>query len=186
MNEAVATSVDIEETVCRRRGAPVSRRGAAALALLLLTGACATNPDGTSPSLIGPAGPAADGETSPEYRMGVQVVQTPNLGEILVDHNQNTIYRYEKDATNPPKSNCVEPDCTLKWTPLLTAEVETTNGIDAVLLGMTERPNGLRQVTLNGHPLYRYVEDEKAGDAFGDGLDGVWFAVTATGEKARG
>ncbi|SDM27687.1 Secreted repeat of unknown function [Lentzea albidocapillata subsp. violacea] len=118
--------------------------------------------------------------------MGVQVVQTPNLGEILVDHNQNTIYRYEKDATNPPKSNCVEPDCTLKWTPLLTAEVETTNGIDAVLLGMTERPNGLRQVTLNGHPLYRYVEDEKAGDAFGDGLDGVWFAVTPTGEKARG
>ncbi|WP_439659417.1 COG4315 family predicted lipoprotein [Lentzea sp. HUAS TT2] len=163
----------------------MSRRGAAALALLLLTGACATNPDGTSPGLVGPAGPEADEGTSPEYRMGVQVVQTPNLGEILVDHRQNTLYRYEKDATNPPKSNCVEPGCVLQWTPLLTAEVETTSGIDAALLGMTERPNGLRQVTLNGHPLYRYVEDEKAGDAFGDGLDEVWFAVTPTGERAR-
>lgn len=160
----------------------MSRKRAAALALLLLTGACAANPDESSPS---PAGPAVNPETSPDYKMELRAVRTPNLGEILADHNQYTLYRYEKDATNPPKSNCVEPDCTLKWTPLLTAEVETTSGMDAALLGMIERPNGTRQVTLNGHPLYRYVHDEKPGDATGDGLDGVWFAVAPNGDKAR-
>lgn len=65
------------------------------------------------------------------------------VGEILADHSQYTLYRYEKDSTSPPKSNCVEPAaCTLTWAPLLTAEVETTSGIDASLLGMIQRPSG--------------------------------------------
>ena len=160
----------------------MSRKRVAALALLLLTGACATNPDEASSN---PAGSSGDALMLPGDKMELQVVRTPKLGEILADHQQYTLYRYEKDSTNPPKSNCVETACTLRWTPLMTAEVETTSGMDASLLGMIQRPNGTKQVTLNGHPLYRYVDDEKAGDAIGDGLDGVWFAVTPTGERAR-
>ncbi|MDX8053734.1 hypothetical protein SK571_30550 [Lentzea sp. BCCO 10_0798] len=159
----------------------MSRKRAVTLALVLLVGACATNPE-ISPR---PAGFATDSETSPDDKMELQVLRSPNLGEVLADHEQYTLYRYDEDTTNPPKSNCVEPDCTLKWIPLLTAEMKTTTGIDAALLGVVERSNGTRQVTLNEHPLYRYAHDEKAGDATGDGLGGVWFAVAPNGEKAR-
>ena len=34
------------------------------------------------------------------------------------------------------------------------------------------------QVTYNGLPLYTYTGDSKPGDAKGEGLQGVWFAVT--------
>lgn len=154
------------------------RRGVAALGLLLLVGACATSPE-TSPA------PAGFADALPGPRMELQVVQSPSLGDVLADHKQYTLYRYEKDATDPPKSHCVELDCTMSWVPLLTAEVQRTTGIDAALLGMIDRPEGTKQVTLNGHPLYRYVHDEQAGDVKGDGLGGEWFAVGPGGEKAR-
>ncbi|MFD4675589.1 hypothetical protein ACFWNN_38085 [Lentzea sp. NPDC058450] len=146
--------------------------------LVLLVGACTANPQ-TTPA------PAGFGDTLPGPKMELQVVEAPGLGEVLADHQQLTLYRYEKDETDPPRTHCVAPDCTLRWVPLTAAEVQRTTGIDAGLLGIVERPEGPRQVTLNGHPLYRYVDDEKAGDAKGDGLDGVWFAVGPSGEKAR-
>jgi predicted lipoprotein with Yx(FWY)xxD motif len=33
------------------------------------------------------------------------------------------------------------------------------------------------QWTYDGHPLYYYMEDKKAGDAMGDGKGGVWHVV---------
>jgi predicted lipoprotein with Yx(FWY)xxD motif len=32
-------------------------------------------------------------------------------------------------------------------------------------------------VTYNGMPLYRYAKDEDAGDAYGQGIGGIWFVV---------
>ncbi|WP_433214225.1 hypothetical protein [Lentzea sp. CA-135723] len=116
--------------------------------------------------------------------MELQVVQSA-IGDVLADHQQHTLYRNEKDPTDPPKSTCVEAACTMTWVPLLAGEVQRTIGVDAGLLGMIERPEGPKQVTLKGYPLYRYVHDEQAGDVKGDGIDGVWFAVGPDGEKAR-
>ena len=49
---------------------------------------------------------------------------------------------------------------------------------------MHKQPNGVQQVAYNGHLLYTFVADTKPGDAAGQGLGGVWFAVLATGDKA--
>jgi predicted lipoprotein with Yx(FWY)xxD motif len=57
-------------------------------------------------------------------------------------------------------------------------------GVKQSLLGRLTRPNGKMQVTYNGHPLYRYSGDTKAGQTSGQGIDGKWYAVKANGNHA--
>jgi Secreted repeat of unknown function len=61
-----------------------------------------------------------------------------------------------------------------------------TGDVDGAL-GVVERPDGDRQVTLDGLPLYNFPDDQ-AGEVNGDGLsdtfDGqtlTWRVVTASG-----
>jgi hypothetical protein len=62
-------------------------------------------------------------------------------------------------------------------------KVEAT-GLDQKLVGTMKRPDGLEQVTIGGRPVYRYVDDEQAGDAAGHGVDDRWFAIAPNGGKA--
>src|SRR3989304_9439 len=50
--------------------------------------------------------------------------------------------------------------------------------------GTATWPDGTKQVTHNGQPLYYYVGDSVAGDATGEGVGGVW--VIAPGEPPPG
>jgi predicted lipoprotein with Yx(FWY)xxD motif len=41
-------------------------------------------------------------------------------------------------------------------------------------------------VTYDGHPLYRYVKDGDAGDAYGEGIKSFgaeWYALAPSGKK---
>jgi plastocyanin len=55
--------------------------------------------------------------------------------------------------------------------------------VDAALLGTTARKDGSTQVTYNGWPLYYWVKDQKPGDVTGQNVNGVWFVVSAKGDK---
>jgi len=46
-------------------------------------------------------------------------------------------------------------------------------------IGVVRRPGGRRQLTFRGHPLYTYALDTRPGQAKGDGVGGVWFALKA-------
>jgi outer membrane biosynthesis protein TonB len=62
-----------------------------------------------------------------------------------------------------------------------------TSGANAALLGTSKRADGTTQVTYNGHPLYRFVKDQNAGETNGQGVTafgGSWFAVTVGGNQA--
>ena len=51
------------------------------------------------------------------------------------------------------------------------------------------RPDGEQQVTYNGHPLYLYAGDEKAGDTRGQGLTDYgasWYVLTPAGQQVSG
>lgn len=56
-------------------------------------------------------------------------------------------------------------------------------------LGVLTRPDGKTQVTFNGVPVYRFVEDQSGqigGDGLDDAFDGqmfTWHAVTAAGSQ---
>jgi hypothetical protein len=52
--------------------------------------------------------------------------------------------------------------------------------------GTIKRPDGSTQLTINGMPLYTYSGDSASGQATGQGIQGVWFAVAASGTSTSG
>jgi predicted lipoprotein with Yx(FWY)xxD motif len=94
---------------------------------------------------------------------------------VLADANGKTLYYFMLDS---PKSIACNGSCAQNWPPLLASSGAPTSA--AALpgrLGVTRGANG-RQVTYNGHPLYRYTKDGDAGDAYGQGVGGKWFVAT--------
>ena len=74
--------------------------------------------------------------------------------------------------------------CATDWPPVTTTGKPRPAA--ASRLRWSERPRGptAKQVTYNGHPLYRYVGDQKAGDTNGQGVSAFgarWYAVSPSG-----
>lgn len=57
-------------------------------------------------------------------------------------------------------------------------------GIDSSLIGTVTRPDGTKQITLNGWPLYLFAGDSRPGELSGEGVDGTWHAVAPNGKTA--
>jgi predicted lipoprotein with Yx(FWY)xxD motif/plastocyanin len=111
----------------------------------------------------------------------VQVVHNAKFGDILADGEGRTLYLYTVDTTNT--SNCYGK-CATAWPPLYTnGAPQAGTGADASLLGTTTRTDGKVQATYNGHPLYYWFKDTKAGDTNGQNVGGIWFVVSPAGEK---
>jgi predicted lipoprotein with Yx(FWY)xxD motif len=73
--------------------------------------------------------------------------------------------------------------CASVWPPFLESggTLPTESGGASGALGTIARPDGSTQITYNGMPLYQYSGDSQPGQANGQGIQGVWFAVTASG-----
>lgn len=118
-------------------------------------------------------------------RPTVQVRRT-GLGKILVDSRGRTLYLFKKDTGT--KSRC-SGSCAVNWPPVLaTGRPVAGSGIKASKLKTTRRSNGETQVVYNGHPLYRFIGDQKPGNTNGEGLTafgGSWFVVSPSGNQIR-
>jgi predicted lipoprotein with Yx(FWY)xxD motif len=111
---------------------------------------------------------------------------TPALGTITLDGAGRIVYRSDADSNNPPVSNCTG-ECTQRWVPVTVPEGQEPDllGIKPEQVGTFRREDGTQQVTLAGWPLYTVAGDQGAHDGIGaNGAEGLWFAVTPTGEKA--
>ena len=104
-----------------------------------------------------------------------------SLGKILVDSKGRTLYLFKKDSRN--KSACFGA-CADNWPPLRVSGKPTAGrGVRSGLLGSIKR-GAKRQVTYNGHPLYRYLGDLGAGDVNGQGINAFgarWYVVSPSG-----
>lgn len=119
--------------------------------------------------------PAAAGSAT------VSLGQNDTLGSFLVDDKGMTLYLFTKDTPNT--TVCYEK-CAVAWPPLLTTgDPVAGEGVDASLLGTTNRTDGTVQVTYNGWPLYYYEKDKAPGDVIGQDVGGVWYVVSAEGEQ---
>ena len=61
------------------------------------------------------------------------------------------------------------------------------SGVDAKLLGTTERDDGSTQVTYAGHPLYYYVDDPP-GEVLCQNVEefgGLWLVVEPSGDAVQ-
>lgn len=157
----------------------------AALATISLAG-CAPGGSGGDTSGGGNAGetPAATSPATPGTTTGsadLATASTP-LGAVVVDATGMTVYVFDKDTPNSGTSACTGA-CLANWPPVTTSSsTPTANGVTGTL-GTITTPNGMRQVTLQGLPLYTYAGDEAPGDITGQAVNNIWWAVTPSGEK---
>ncbi|MEU7785095.1 MULTISPECIES: hypothetical protein [unclassified Amycolatopsis] len=132
-------------------------------------------------------GEMADGAQGPQHgepgHKMLAVATINGVGAVVTDADGKTLYRFDKDLSQPPTSNC-DGECATSWPPLL-AGVATPmlKGIQDTQVGTTTRKDGSKQITLNGWPLYEFSGDKTAGDLNGQGANGTWFAVAPDGSK---
>jgi predicted lipoprotein with Yx(FWY)xxD motif len=110
------------------------------------------------------------------------------LGKIITNSSGFTLFRFTKDAKN--KDNCVGiSGCPEVWPPLTVTGTPTAGpGLKASKLSTTTLPNGEKQVTYFGHPLYLYVGDkgpEETGYVGALEFGGHWYALNAKGGSVK-
>jgi predicted lipoprotein with Yx(FWY)xxD motif len=111
-------------------------------------------------------------------------ISDTNLGPVITDGDGLTLYMFTRDTYK--QVNC-EGQCLVAWPPVLLkpgqtqADVVTEAPLRRSLLGYAVWPDGTRQVTYNGWPLYYWFRDAKAGDTLGQWVGSVWFVMTADG-----
>jgi predicted lipoprotein with Yx(FWY)xxD motif len=137
---------------------------------------------------------AASGGVS--YAYGSITVQAPtkarkatvraantNLGKVLVNSKGRTLYLFQADQGTTSACNDA---CASAWPPLVNASPKAGKGVKASLLATSARADGKSQVTYNGHPLYTFQGDKKAGATSGQGVNafgGLWYALSPAGDQ---
>ncbi|MGW6307914.1 SCO0930 family lipoprotein [Streptomyces niveus] len=166
-----------------------------AVAVLALTTACGQD-KGESPNgqAVGAAAPADGGygsdtgygdESAAEPKTAGQLAvwDSKKLGKVVTDSEGFTLYRFDNDTAEPPKSTCAG-ECEKAWPVVAAGDVKAAAGTDASKIGEVTRDDGTKQLTLGGWPMYRYAKDANPGDANGQGVGGTWFASAPDGKKA--
>lgn len=93
---------------------------------------------------------------------------------MLVDGDGFTLYVFTEDS--PGVSTCTGA-CAEAWPPVIAPAGGTSVG-DLPALDFGVVLSGSGQVTYLDQPLYYYAGDSAPGDRNGEGVGGVWFAVT--------
>jgi predicted lipoprotein with Yx(FWY)xxD motif len=161
--------------------------------LVLSLGACSSSkPDAgtsggaasTGPSTTTPAAPGGTGSTLASIPSGTATVDvgSTDLGQVLVDLTGHTLYVFTSDTAGTP--TCVDESCTKVWPPLTGSGIAVGNGVPAQPgeFKLVPRPDGTKQLTVNGRPLYTYSGDAGPGETKGQGVNGTWFAVGVDGQ----
>jgi predicted lipoprotein with Yx(FWY)xxD motif len=128
----------------------------------------------------GSGGGSSGGDTT------VSLKQLPGAGTVLVDAQGRALYAADQEAGG--KIRCTGA-CNQFWLPLTVAK-GTPSGDAGGTLGVVKRPDGTRQVTLDGKPLYTFSRDtagKVTGNGFSDAFGGQnfdWKVITSSGSSA--
>jgi predicted lipoprotein with Yx(FWY)xxD motif len=107
------------------------------------------------------------------------LVRSTSHGSVLTDDKGKTLYTYDQDAAGATSSACTG-GCATAWPPL------TATGTPVAGPGVTGTLAKIAgdQVTLDGHPLYRWMSDNAPGDVTGDGVNGFHAALAKASAAA--
>ena len=156
------------------------RRYPAALAIPGVAVAVAVS-GGTS-SAAGTTAPTAAASAAKKIEL-----EKTNLGKVLADGHGRTVYMFEKDKRGSKKSTCFG-QCAAAWPPVTTTgKPEAGRGVSASKLGTIRRGNGVRQVTYNRWPLYRFQGDPSR-QTNGEGIDAFgaeWYSSPPPGRRSK-
>lgn len=124
----------------------------------------------------------APGETgSGEPPVQLTAVYMAQMGQAILDDEGAVLFRFDYENPRKTKPVCVG-ECARIWIPITTTGKPVLTGIDPALIGTIKRPEGTKQVTLAGQPLYKFA-DARPGEWTGQGTDHVWFVVKPDGNR---
>jgi predicted lipoprotein with Yx(FWY)xxD motif len=104
---------------------------------------------------------------------------TSPLGPIVVLPGGSPVYVFDRDTADPETSSCTGT-CARTWPPVTApASPPQVSGVTGTV-GALSRPDGTRQLTLDGRPLYTCAGDTP-GQVTGQGVQGVWWVVDPAG-----
>lgn len=129
--------------------------------------------------LLAGSGPAHAKQGSSVH---VHTVKNATLGKrIVVNAKGRTLYTLSAETHG--KFICTDAACLADWHPLALRAGAHASGV--AHLGAIKRPDGSRQATYKGHPLYTFDDDKRKGDAKGEGFKdvGTWHAAVAPKAK---
>jgi predicted lipoprotein with Yx(FWY)xxD motif len=87
--------------------------------------------------------------------------------DVVVDAKGDALYSADQEKDGMIRCT---GGCASVWLPLTTSGKPTASSDVSGAIGVVKRPDGSRQVTLDGRPLYRFAEDGGPGKVTGDGL----------------
>ncbi|NUP59899.1 MAG: hypothetical protein HOQ06_10570 [Pseudarthrobacter sp.] len=165
--------------------------GLAVLALAAALAACGSNSGtttGGSPATSSAAGSAAGSTASPTASASTAAAElmtaSSSAGTIVVDAKGMSVYFFTKDTKGSGTSACTG-GCLTQWPPVTTTSATPSASGVTGTLGTITTPDGKKQVTLNGMPLYHFAKDTKAGDVLGQGVNNVWYLANPAGDMIK-
>ncbi len=125
---------------------------------------------------------AKSDEEVAEGVISIKTDEDSQLGTILVDNKGLTLYMHTKDGKN---SSACTGACAASWIPVTGTSIEVADGLDSGDFELFDRGDGDKQVSFNGHPLYRFSSDKKRGQTNGQGVNYIWYVAGANGEPVK-
>ena len=153
--------------------------GALALAGCGSTGG-STGAAGSTGSATGNAGAAAPAGAS---AAALKTWSSP-LGDIVVTSNGTAVYVFDKDHPGAGTSACTGA-CAHLWPAVTTASgTPQVSGVTGTV-GTVAGDGGTQQLTLDGRRLYTYAGDGGPGQVSGEGVMGIWWVVSPSGQAIQ-
>jgi predicted lipoprotein with Yx(FWY)xxD motif len=147
--------------------------------------ATAATSSASSSSAASSSSPSSTSMSSSQAGAAVELkTASSSAGNIVVDAKGMSLYFFTKDTKDSGTSACTG-SCLVQWPPLTTTSgAPTAEGVSGKL-GTITNPDGKKQVTLNGMPLYYFAKDTKPGDTLGQGVGGVWYLSDPSGGMVK-
>jgi predicted lipoprotein with Yx(FWY)xxD motif len=162
---------------------PTTAASSAAVAAAAPASAAAVAPASSGAAAPASSAAVASAAGASSGAAATVAVKTGPLGAYLVDATGKSLYLYTPDTSTT--STCYDK-CASAWPPLLTSGAPQSGaGATASLLGTSPRTDGTTQVTYAGHPLYSFICDKSPGTTKGQGVEGTWWLLTATGAPIK-
>jgi|1185.fasta_scaffold532943_2 predicted lipoprotein with Yx(FWY)xxD motif len=157
---------------------------AASLIGLVTLTACGSSGGSKSDSGADTTSTTKSAETSSTTAAGaedtLQLVDT-SLGKVIAGADGKVLYLYKPDGT--AEVSTVPAGILGAWPPVVVKTAPTVGtGLDQSLVSAGAQPNGMKWVRYNDHLLYGFTGDAAPGDINGNGVGGIWYAVTAAGD----
>lgn len=150
-------------------------RSAAMPFMLSITLYSCSKSSGTGSTTPPPVTPATD----------IKLKTDSQFGSMLTDETGKSLYFFAMDANG---SSACTGGCATTWPAFYVASPKVSSGLDIADFKTISRPDGTKQTTYKGWPLYKYANDVSTGSGSyggtpvsntvsGDGISGVWFVA---------